>query len=151
MSNSTTPWKINGWFTYSHHPWKGRKMIGTKLPTSMIMFYVTLPQTNIDPKKWWFPIRISFSRGCFSGAMLVSGRVIFKGVPPETQCQNTDTSNFVFLNILMFRWGFYGTVADVTRQLRSTAFAQQETFANVQVDIGHPVLQSDLIWTPFQG
>jgi hypothetical protein len=28
--------------------------------------------------------------------------------------------------------GFYGCVADVTRQLRSTAFAQQETFANVQ-------------------
>ena len=37
--------------------------------------YVTLPKTNIAPKKWWFPIGFSFSRGSFSGAMLVSGRV----------------------------------------------------------------------------
>ena len=36
--------------------------------------YCTLPKTNIEPKKWWFPIGISFSRGSFSGAMLVSGR-----------------------------------------------------------------------------
>ena len=35
----------------------------------------TLPETNIAPKNWWFPIGISFSRGLFSGAMLVSGRV----------------------------------------------------------------------------
>ena len=35
----------------------------------------TLPKTNIAPKKWWFPIGISFSKGLFSGAMLVSGRV----------------------------------------------------------------------------
>jgi len=33
----------------------------------------------------------------------------------------------------IYTGSFYGTVADVTRQLRSTAFAQQETFANVQV------------------
>eukprot|EP00435_Cladocopium_sp_Y103_P023182 s1638_g5.t1 len=33
----------------------------------------------------------------------------------------------------IFTGSFYGCVADVTRQLRSTAFAQQETFANVQV------------------
>ena len=35
----------------------------------------TLPKTNIAPKNGWFPIGISFSRGSFSGAMLVSGRV----------------------------------------------------------------------------
>lgn len=33
----------------------------------------------------------------------------------------------------IYTGSFYGCVADVTRQLRSTAFAQQETFANVQV------------------
>ena len=27
-----TPWRINDWFTYSHHPWKERKMIWTKPP-----------------------------------------------------------------------------------------------------------------------
>ena len=36
----------------------------------------TLPKTNIfAPKNGWFPIGISFSRGLFSGAMLVSGTV----------------------------------------------------------------------------
>ena len=34
----------------------------------------SLKQT-VRPWKWWFPIGISFSRGLFSGAMLVSGRV----------------------------------------------------------------------------
>lgn len=33
----------------------------------------------------------------------------------------------------IYTGSFFGCVADVTRQLRSTAFAQQETFANVQV------------------
>ena len=37
----------------------------------------TLPETNIAPKNDGFPIGISFSRGLSSGAMLVSGRVIF--------------------------------------------------------------------------
>ena len=36
----------------------------------------TLPKTNIAPKRWWFSIGISFSRGSFSGAMLVSERLI---------------------------------------------------------------------------
>ena len=35
----------------------------------------TLPKTNIGPKNGGFPIGISFSRGLFSCAMLVSGRV----------------------------------------------------------------------------
>ena len=35
----------------------------------------TLPETNSSPLKRWFPIGISFSRGLFSSAMLVSGRV----------------------------------------------------------------------------
>ena len=35
----------------------------------------TLPETNVEPKICWFPIGISFSRGLFSGDMLVSGRV----------------------------------------------------------------------------
>ena len=41
-----------------------------------LLITFTLPETSIAPKKWWFPIGISFSRGVFSGAMLVSGRVI---------------------------------------------------------------------------
>ena len=42
---------------------------------SPFMMVFTLPETKIAPKKWWFPIGISFSRGLFSGSMLVSGRV----------------------------------------------------------------------------
>ena len=36
-----TPWKINGWFTYIHHPWKERKMLWTTKPSfwgSMLVF-----------------------------------------------------------------------------------------------------------------
>ena len=36
----------------------------------------TLPETNIAPKNDGFSIGTSFSRGVFSGAMLVSGRVL---------------------------------------------------------------------------
>ena len=36
----------------------------------------TPPKFNIAPEKWWFPVGISFSSGLFSGAMLVSGRVL---------------------------------------------------------------------------
>ena len=42
-------------------------------------------KTNISPEKWWFPIGISFSRGSFSGAMLVSGSVISFFSPPPKQ------------------------------------------------------------------
>lgn len=31
----------------------------------------TLPKTNMDPQKWWFPIWISFSSSLFSGTMLI--------------------------------------------------------------------------------
>ncbi len=34
------------------------------------------PWNEHGPWKWWFPIGISFSKGLFSGAMLVLGRVI---------------------------------------------------------------------------
>ena len=38
----------------------------------------TLPETDsLHPKNGWFPIGTSFSRGLFSGAMLVSGKVYF--------------------------------------------------------------------------
>ena len=37
----------------------------------------TLPKTNVAPKNGGFPIGISFSRGLFSRAMLVSGREVF--------------------------------------------------------------------------
>ncbi len=33
---------------------------------------------TVCPLKWWFPIGISFSRGLFSGDMLVSGRVVIR-------------------------------------------------------------------------
>ena len=29
-NKSCSPWKINGWFTYSHHPWKERNIIFNK-------------------------------------------------------------------------------------------------------------------------
>ena len=38
-----------------------------------LMFGNTLPEHSTW--KWWFPIGLSFSRGLFSGLMLVSGRV----------------------------------------------------------------------------
>ena len=44
------------------------------------------------PWKWWFPLGISFSKGLFSGAMLVSGRVIFNR-KQYTYNQFWDTSN----------------------------------------------------------
>ena len=37
----------------------------------------TLPETNIAPENGGFPIGLSFSRGLFSGAMLVLGGVTF--------------------------------------------------------------------------
>ncbi len=39
---------------------------------------LTLPETDsLHPKNGWFPIGTSFSRGLFSGAMLISGKVCF--------------------------------------------------------------------------
>ena len=48
----------------------------------------TLPETNIAPEMDGFPIGISFSRGLFSGDMLVSGRVWYsysKSYPTEVE------------------------------------------------------------------
>ena len=47
---------------------------------SIIIVYA-LPETNIAPKKWWFPIEIFFSKGRCSGVVLVSGRVDMVHVP----------------------------------------------------------------------
>ena len=40
-----------------------------------MMLMITLPKTNIAPKKWWFPIGGSI----FRGELLLSGRVSRKG------------------------------------------------------------------------
>ena len=40
------------------------------------MVKATLPETNIAPEKWMIGILLSFWEGLFSGAMLVSGRVV---------------------------------------------------------------------------
>ena len=53
----------------------------------------TLPKTNIALKRWWFPIGTSFSRGLFSGAMLVSGRVI-----TNRSSRSINTKTQVFAN-----------------------------------------------------
>ena len=54
--------------------------------------------------KWWFPIGISFSRGLFSGAMLVLGRVVSKKFcfHPE---QNGES--FPFWRLLFFQMGWF--------------------------------------------
>ena len=53
---------------------------GTILAISMVQL-TTLPKTNSSPLKMVVSNRISFSRGPFSGAMLVSGREILMDLP----------------------------------------------------------------------
>jgi len=66
------------------HPWMSRifsahtsKRLGEGVrifngESGSLFLTNTLPETNMAPEKWWFPIGISFSRGLFSGATLVS-------------------------------------------------------------------------------
>ena len=56
---------------YDNNPWSNKQF-----------FYQDskdyTPWNYYSTEKWWFPIGISFSKGLFSGAMLVSGRVCGK-------------------------------------------------------------------------
>ena len=73
-------------------------------------FTSTLPQTKISPKKWWFPIGISFSSGLFSGDMLllVSGRGIprvnlgprfpWLSFPSEKLARGTGTNSVLLIS-----------------------------------------------------
>ena len=53
-------------------------LVDTIKYVSCIRFKSTLPETNIAPENGWleFGILVSYWDGLFSGAMLVSGRVV---------------------------------------------------------------------------
>ena len=64
-------------FIFPNFRGENKKIFELPPPSSCMESYTT-EKLNMEPKNWWFPIGISFSRGLFSGAMLV-----FWGVFPS--------------------------------------------------------------------
>ena len=58
---------------------------------------LTLPETKIAPKIWWFEYYFPIGGGLFSGAMLVSGRVYFERCSSiyEQSTSNIGKSTFI--------------------------------------------------------